>query len=126
MDGKGPEVGSVVWWDLTVPDAAAIKDFYSEVVGWKVSPHDMGDYRDFNVLTPESGEVVTGICHARGVNAAIPAQWLLYVQVANVEESAARCVELGGKVIDGPKQIGEGQMCVIQDPAGAVLALIGD
>ena len=38
MSDKGPEIGSIVWRDLTVPDAAAIKDFYSQVVGWKSAP----------------------------------------------------------------------------------------
>ncbi|GAA3933884.1 hypothetical protein GCM10023085_14000 [Actinomadura viridis] len=36
----------------------------------------------------------------------------------------ARCAELGGAVVSGPKGQGPGAYCVIQDPAGAVLALM--
>ncbi|MEZ4561372.1 MAG: hypothetical protein R2853_01375 [Thermomicrobiales bacterium] len=44
---------------------------------------------------PSSGEIVAGICHARGENADLPPQWLTYVVVADLEESLRR-VEAGG------------------------------
>ena len=119
-----PKVGSIVWHDLTVPDAIAIKDFYCDVVGWQAAPHDMGSYQDFDIKTPEDGAIVTGICHARATNANIPPQWLIYVQVKDVDASAQRCLNLGGQVHDGPRQMGDNRFCVIQDPAGAMLALI--
>lgn len=119
-----PAVGSIVWIDLTVGDAAEIKEFYSQVVGWIAAPHDMGDYHDFDIKAPETGQIVTGICHARDSNASIPAQWMIYIRVEDVDESARRCQELGGRIIDGPRQMGENRFCVIQDPAGAVAALI--
>jgi predicted enzyme related to lactoylglutathione lyase len=84
----------------------------------------MDDYHDFDMLAPGSDEPVTGICYARGANAALPPQWLIYITVDDVDKSASRCVELGGKVLDGPRMMGSSQFCVIQDPAGAVAALI--
>lgn len=119
---KMAQVGSIAWHDLTVKNAEAVKDFYCKVVGWTASPLDMGGYADF-CMQPPGGETVAGICHARGVNAKIPPQWLIYITVADVEESAKRCMELGGKVLDGPRTVGNGRFCVIQDPAGAVAAL---
>lgn len=118
-----PQIGSVAWRDLTVPNAAELRDFYCAVVGWKSAEHPMGDYADYNILAPESGECVAGICHARGPNANVPAQWLIYITVADVEQSAARCRALGGAVLDGPRSMGAARMCVIRDPAGAVAAL---
>ena len=117
-------VGSIIWADLTVPDAAEVKEFYSQVVGWAASPHDRGQYHDFDMATPDAGNIVTGICHAKGPNANIPAQWMIYILVEDVEESIRRCQALGGQVIDGPHAVGESRFCVIQDPAGAVAALI--
>ena len=56
---------------------------------------------------PESGDTVAGICHARGrTNANVPPQWLVYVVVASVEESAKRAVELGGEVLTDPARWG--------------------
>ena len=120
-----PQVGSIVWHDLTVPDAKSITDFYCDVIGWQAAPHEMGSYHDFDIKTPKDGAIITGICHARANNANLPPQWLIYVQVADVDASAERCLTLGGQVLDGPRQMGDYRFCVIQDPAGAMLALIG-
>ncbi len=116
-------VGTIGWHDLTVADADEVRDFYRRVVGWEPSPVDMGEYSDYN-LAPPGGKPVAGVCHARGANPELPAQWLMYVTVADADDSARRCVELGGKVLAGPKDFGAtARYCVIQDPAGAVLAL---
>ena len=118
--------GAIVWKDLTVEDASAVRDFYSEVVGWRHEAVDMGEYSDFNMLAAEGGPPQAGICHARGPNAAMPAQWMLYVSVDDVAASVRRAVELGGEVVDGPRTMGEHHFAVIRDPAGAVLAVIGE
>jgi len=124
MSNKKPEIGTITWFDLTVPNAEEVRDFYKKVVGWKASPVSMGDYDDYTMSSPESDNAVAGVCHARGGNAGLPPQWLIYITVENVDESAERCVELGGTIISDPKDMGEyGRYCVIQDPAGAVVAL---
>ena len=120
-----PTPGSIAWQDLTVPNAAEVRDFYCQVVGWTYTDHDMGDYADYNINLSDGSRTVAGICHARDGNANVPPQWLVYIVVADVTRSAQRCIELGGKVIDGPREMGGQRFCVIQDPAGAVAALIG-
>ena len=115
--------GTVVWRDLTVGNAADVKEFYTRVTGWKADPVSMGDYEDYSMLA-EGGECVGGVCHARGVNAGMPAQWLIYIKVADLDRSIAECTALGGKVIHGPRTMGDSRFCVIQDPAGAVAGLI--
>jgi predicted enzyme related to lactoylglutathione lyase len=123
-DGQGPEIGSIAWRDLTVDDAETVRDFYAEVVGWKAEPVDMGGYSDFNMSAPESGSPMAGVCHRRGSNADLPAQWLMYVIVEDLERSVERCKRLGGAVVVGPKGMAQhGRYCVIRDPAGAVCAL---
>lgn len=118
------DVGSIGWVDLTVADAARVRDFYKSVVGWTSAAVDMGGYDDWTMLTPSTGEAIAGVCHARGVNAGLPAQWLVYVTVADLDRSLARCAELGGAVIMEPRDMGgHGRVAVIRDPAGAVLAL---
>jgi len=118
-----PGIGRITWADLTVADAAEVRDFYRQVVGWTATEVAMQGYSDYGMHSPESGEMVAGICHARGPNADLPAQWLVYITVADVEAAAARCRDLGGEVIAGPRALGEGKLCVIRDPAGAVCAL---
>lgn len=122
---SGPGIGTIGWTDLTVEDATGIRDFYAEVVGWQSAPVSMGDYEDFTMMAPGGDKSpVAGICHKRGSNAALPSQWMVYMVVESVDRSAARCEELGGKLLVPPKDMGGyGRYCVIQDPAGAVAAL---
>ena len=115
-------IGSIQWRDLTVPAADDVRDFYEAVVGWTSDPLDMGGYSDY-CMKNEEGEVVAGICHARGVNAGLPAVWLMYITVADLDASIAQVTARGGRVLSGPKTMGPKRYCVIQDPAGAVAAL---
>lgn len=119
-----PEIGSITWCDLTVPNAEEVKTFYEKVIGWKADPVSMGDYDDYSMIAPESNKIAAGICNAKGINAKLPPQWLIYITVENVDTSAQTCLELGGRVLVEPKTISNyGRFCVIQDPAGAVCAL---
>jgi predicted enzyme related to lactoylglutathione lyase len=72
---------------------------------------------------PATGDVVAGICHARGSNAALKGGWLIYITVADVKESAKSCVANGGTVVVQPRELAGGQFCVIEDPSGAIAAL---
>jgi uncharacterized protein len=118
------KVGSVSWADLTVENADEIRDFYSQVVGWQPVGLEMGGYSDYCMNEPGTDKSVVGICHARGANRDLPAQWLIYITVEDLDKSISKCVELGGEVINGPRQMGnQGRYCVIRDPAGAVSGL---
>ena len=123
-DTQKPRVGAIGWTDLTVEDAETVQSFYASVTGWQPSPVPMGDYEDFNMCDPDTQQPMAGICHARGENADLPPVWMVYITVADVDDSAATCVEMGGRVVVGPRDMGSmGRYCVIRDPAGAVAAL---
>lgn len=115
--------GKMMWCDLTVVDAEAIRDFYSEVVGWTAQPLDMGGYSDYVMMQPGTEEGVAGICHKRGPNAEIPSQWLVYFTVADLDVAIQNCTARGGHVVVGPREMGESRYAIISDPAGAVCAL---
>lgn len=117
------EVGKIGWIDISVDDASGLRDFYKKVVGWKSEDVSMGDYSDYSMAMPGSGDVVTGICHARGSNADMKGCWLVYITVADVQASAAVCAANGGKVVVEPRGLAGGQFCVIEDPSGATAAL---
>ena len=115
--------GTIAWCDLTIPNADSVRDFYAHVTGWTPRAEAMDGYSDYGMLPPGGDDPVAGICHARGANADIPAQWLVYIIVEDVDTSAARCVERGGSVVAGPRPMAGGRFAVIRDPAGAVCAL---
>jgi predicted enzyme related to lactoylglutathione lyase len=117
------QVGKIGWIDISVDDATGLRDFYKHVVGWQSEDVSMGEYSDYSMLMPGSGEAVSGICHARGSNAELRAGWLIYIIVADVNASAASCKANGGKVVVEPRGLAGGQFCVIEDPSGATAAL---
>ena len=117
-----PRPGTISWTDLTVEDAERVRDFYQSVAGWTPEALSMGASPDF-VMKDADGQAVAGICHARGPNAGLPAQWLVYITVEDLDRSIERCERLGGSVLAPPRSYSGGRFCVIQDPAGAVCAL---
>lgn len=122
MSADKPAIGSVGWHDLTTGLAPQLKDFYARVIGWTVEEFDMGGYADYVMKCPATGAAVAGICHARGPNAGLPAQWLIYVTVADLEQSVQACLKLGGEVLQ--RRDDHNGMAVVRDPAGAVLTLV--
>lgn len=118
--------GTIGWIDLTVEDADGLRDFYASVAGWTPEDVSMGDYSDYVMKAQGIDRGVAGICHARGPNSDLPPQWLIYITVEDIDLSISNCLAGGGKVISGPKNHGDQwRYCVIRDPAGAAVALIG-
>lgn len=126
QEQQSKPLGTIAGFDLTVENANDLRDFYATVVGWTVESLDMGGYADYVMTSPETGEWVAGVCHARGLNADLPPQWLVYVTVPDLEASLARCLALGGTQLTPIKGDpgSEGSYATIQDPAGAVLSLM--
>jgi hypothetical protein len=121
-------VGRISWLDLTVSDAAAIRDFYREVVDWSVQDVEMEDegegYADYNMLG-DDGNPAAGLCHARGGNLGLPPVWMIYLPVGDLAESLRRVQEEGGKIIKATRgNHGKYAYAAVQDPVGAYLALV--
>ncbi|NQZ83654.1 MAG: VOC family protein [Colwellia sp.] len=136
----GKNLGDMAWMDLSVPDANHVKTFYQEILGWQseaVSMSNEGeDYNDFsmNSVTPTidssaeeskgNSQFFTGICHAKGANADMPACWLPYFLVADINDAVVKVESLGGSLVTAIKSMGgKDKYVVIKDPAGAVCAL---
>jgi uncharacterized protein len=116
--------GRIGWVDLTVPDAGRVSDFYQQVAGWTAAGLDMGGYQDYVMSPPDGSAAVAGVCHARGGNTGLPPVWLVYITVADLDESLRRCDAGGGKLLAPVRNLeGHGRFAVIEDPAGAAVAL---
>ena len=117
------QTGKIGWIDITVDNANGLRDFYADVVGLVPDAVSMGEYDDFNMTMPASGEPVCGICHARGSNKDLPGGWMVYFVVDDVDASAAACTAKGGNILVEPRGLAGGRFCVIEDPSGATAAL---
>ena len=107
--------------DLAAADVEKGKAFYPGLFGWE--PGD--SYREWTPCLLD-GKIVAGIFRqpADQREAGIPSNWVSYVSVTDADLSVARGVELGGRVLAPPSDIGEGgRMAVLADPQGAAFAL---
>ena len=121
MDNKN--IGDMAWLDLTVDNAEQVKSFYQDVVGWSVENCSMGEYDDY-VMNNAKGEPQAGVCHAKGVNSDLPAAWIPYFLVADIDVAVAQVIAKGGSMVTDVKSMGgDDRYAVIKDPAGAVCAL---
>ena len=127
-DGAPAPVGCIAWVDLTVPDAAATRDFYEKVVGWSGQDVEMTDagasYADYNMIAGD-GTPGAGICNARGVNKGLPPTWMIYLPVGDLAESLGLVTEKGGRIIAQTSGAdGAISYAIIEDPVGATLGLM--
>ncbi|MDP2310871.1 MAG: VOC family protein [Pseudomonadota bacterium] len=104
----------ICWSELGTSDPADALAFYVDLFGWKHENH--------------GGYTVLGDEHNAGMadgQPGVPPFWLLYTNVVNADATAAKVTELGGRVLHGPAEMeGVGRFAVLQDPTGAVFAVM--
>lgn len=118
--------GRIGWMDLTVEDAPGVRDFYSAVAAWQPSEVPMEGYSDFAMSVAGTEDGLTGICHRRGQNAAIPAQWIPYIVVADLAAAAAEAANRGAELLVPPSDAEGGGYAIVRGLAGEVFGLWQD
>ncbi len=121
-----PSMGSFVWHELMTPDVTGARKFYSALFGWKYEVMDMGqfNYTMFNVAGQEPS--LGGMMAMTGPEwKGVPPHWMTYVAVSDVDATAKRCREMGGKVTVPPTDIPNniGRFAILQDPSGAHISV---
>lgn len=112
-------VGGVLSADIAVPDHERELGFYAKVLTTGKAPLWRDD------LTNNQGTPVIGLGAQSPEYEALPLQWMPHFQVADVADSAARALELGGKEIMHSKgEDGQSQCAVLVDPMGAAFGLV--
>lgn len=116
-------VGDFSWHELATIDPAAAFDFYSAIFSWRrTESMDMGEMGWYQMYGQD--DTTYGGIYNQSAQQPGPPNWLLYVQVEEVNRSAEKVVQLGGSVVKGPMEIpGGGRIAQCVDPQGAVFAL---
>jgi predicted enzyme related to lactoylglutathione lyase len=109
------DVGSLTMNQLNTPDPDAAQTFYGELFGWTFQQVATGEQAFWGI---NNGERLNG-----GMMPAEPPTWLAYFTIADIDASAAKVGELGGRVLVGPVPIPAGRILVATDPQGAAFAL---
>ena len=118
-DTAEPPLHRFLWTEHLSRDPQASAAFYAALAGFEVRRHDFAG-RPYWVLV--KGRERAGLL--RNPTSVDQPIWLPYVRVADPAASAARAVQLGGRVRLAPRgELRGGSLALIADPGGAMLAL---
>ncbi|MCH9806375.1 MAG: VOC family protein [Alphaproteobacteria bacterium] len=125
--------GQVWWSELNTRDAEKASAFYAKLMGWTPYVSAMADIErpaqpgEPSYTTMMQGE--TPICGVfdlallEGMEN-VPAHWMTYIAVDDVDASCKQIKELGGCVIrEGFDVAKVGRIAIVQDPTGAVFGI---
>jgi predicted enzyme related to lactoylglutathione lyase len=115
--------GAFSWCELMTPNPGAATEFYAQLFGWKIEAMNAG--MPYNVVKVGDAAIGGIMGLPPGAPAAMPASWVPYVTVADVDALVKKVVSLGGKVVMPPADIPSvGRFAVITDPQGAAINVI--
>lgn len=112
------KTGQFVWRESVSTKAESSCSFYKALFGWtlKEMPMDGSTY----ALAHAGEKQVGGIMPMPKMAEGTPSHWMGYVAVDDVDATAVKCTEAGGKVVMPPRDIPNmGRFAILQDPTGA-------
>ena len=118
------EPGALAWAELYTRDTEAAASFYGGLFGWTSKAVPSPDGSTYTLYQLDGVEAA-GMLDIREEWGPMPPHWAVYFEVADLDDTRARAGELGGGELMPPMQVeGVGRFAFMQDPHGAVVALI--
>ena len=131
---SGDDYAGAVWWsELVTADPERASQFYSGVIGWtpkivslaEPTRSPMPGEKEYIVFTATEHEAAGAVRIQDTEAPPDRPMWITYVQVANVDAAAAKAVELGGKLLQGPFAVPNvGRLAVVEDLEGLRIGLV--
>ena len=123
IDSHAP--GTFCWMELATTDQDAAKKFYSELFGWTPADVPIGPSDVYTMFKLEGRDAAAGYTmRQEDRDRGVPPHWMLYISSDDVNASAQKVRDAGGKVLADPFDVMTfGKMAVIQDPTGAIFAI---
>ncbi|MEU0955428.1 VOC family protein [Streptomyces niveus] len=115
--------GTPVWNELVTHEAAWVGTFYRSVFGYDVETTGR-DGADVLTLRLDGRPVATLRGVGEGLGRVRGSHWMTYFEVDDTDEAALRVAELGGHVIDRPRETSAGRVATVTDPGGAVFSVV--
>ena len=121
---RWPEIATTAnkpaWVELMSSDAAASREFYTNLFGWQAEVSPDPAYGGYAVARI-GGKDVAGIGQKQSPDA--PTAWGLYIGTTDADALAKAVSDAGGSVVVPPFDVGDqGRMVGFQDPSGAFIA----
>ena len=123
--GTGEKLpGKVVWHDLISDAPDETRTFYSALFDWQFRSLDAvgGNYE----IISHNGEAIGGMVDQNRLSSTVDiSQWVVILAVADVAAATDAVAAAGGKVFTPPTSLGaRGEIAVVADPQGAIVALL--
>jgi predicted enzyme related to lactoylglutathione lyase len=111
--------GMPSWVELATPDAPAAVRFYGELFGWRAEPGS-ADLQERSTCLLR-GRPVAAITSRAGLE---HATWTTYVDVGDVDKTAADVTAAGGTITTAPSDTADiGRTALVTDHSGATFAV---
>ncbi|MEU0660556.1 VOC family protein [Streptomyces lavendulocolor] len=115
--------GTPAWNELLTQETESVGKFYKTVFGYELDPVVSAD---LDLVMLKVGDRPVASLH--GVGASLPrdrgAHWMTWFEVADTDAAARRVAELGGQVLQPPRDDQAGQLATVADPEGAVFTIV--
>jgi uncharacterized protein len=119
------EPGAFSWSEINTRDPETAKAFYGDVFVWSFEDKEFEGAGAYTTVSVNGNSIGGLVDITDRLPAEIPAHWLVYFAVEDIDAALGRVKDGGGEVPFGPMAIGEvGQIAVVQDPWGAGFAVI--
>jgi uncharacterized protein len=116
------EHGSMTWSEANSRDAAKAADFYAGVFGLKVSKSELAGAEYYYLF---AGDVrVSGVLQMTAEWGDMPAHWMTYFAVNDIDAAVAAANASGGQVPFPPFETPFGKIAVVMDPGGAAFSVL--
>ncbi len=116
----------VTWWhELNTWDALEARNFYRRTLGWTFEQVTLPDGEPY-WLARKGGKTIGGVFSLSApAFKGIPAHWMTYMAVDNLDRAAQETASAGGEVTRPATYIpGIGKIAIVTDASGALIGLI--
>jgi uncharacterized protein len=115
--------GALCWNEINTQDPDGSKAFYKRLFGYEEIEMRSPTGERYDVLTMNGQPVVGVLGLEPGLIQLIPARWLPYFSVADLDMALQVVLALGGSIVLKPIQTPHGRSAVVRDPQRAVFCL---
>ncbi|MGF1468239.1 MAG: VOC family protein [Sandaracinaceae bacterium] len=125
-DGPTDRPGQIGWHELNATDYEAAWSFYQELFAWThAQSMEMPDGGVYWMFQRAGVDGSTGGMSSAAAQHGVPAHWLFYINVDDLDAAMERVKTNGGEVLAGPIDIpGDGRIAHCTDPQKAMFALV--
>ena len=108
----------IAYFEIVAQDASRLHRFYAATFDWKLEAGPMPNY--VSITTGGASALRGGIRQEDGAQP----ERVMYVRVANLEETLERVTKAGGKVLIPPMSVTGVTFALFSDPDGNTMGII--